>query len=283
MILFLITLCFMIGSTYELMDSMYIGIVLQAIIQIIFIAVGLNGCQLLCVRWEKLNEILKRTIWMKKLKKNLPMMVTNSYVFIILTAFSLNNRFRTCCNIFFQYILINLEKLKRNMFMKIILTIIGPFWSLVVLYYGDILSDVGNMITFYQNCHLKYFGLSFGILVMSYFTTVLYLRFNLNETWTRAVSYHGIHVKYYLLQIYRDYNAIWRNGEELPAELEKEKSFAHNISFLEVTSESIPQLCLQVVVLREFGISNDAREGFFQVTGLLTSLISFCLIFAKVS
>ena len=175
------------------------------------------------------------------------------------------------------------ETLKRKLLMKIILTIIGPFWSLVVLYYGDILSDVGNMITFYQNCHMKYFGLSFGILVMSYFTTVLYLRFNLNETWTRAVSYHGIHVKYYLLQIYRDYNAIWRSGEELPAELEKEKSFAHNISFLEVTSESIPQLCLQVVVLREFGISRDAREGFFQVTGLLTSLISFCLIFAKVS
>ena len=180
-------------------------------------------------------------------------------------------------------ILDQLEKLKRKIWMKIILTIIGPFCSLVALYYGDLLSDLINMITLYRNCHSKYFGLSFTILVVSYFTTVLYLRFNLNETWRRAVSYHGIHVKYYLLQIHRNYNAIWTKGEKLPEELEKEMNFAHNISFLEVTSESIPQLCLQIVILREFGISTDAREGFFQVTGLVTSLVSFCLLFAKVN
>ena len=174
------------------------------------------------------------------------------------------------------------EKLKRKLWMKIILTIIGPFCSLVVLYYGDLLSDVINLITLYRNCHFKYFGLSFVILVVSYFTTVLYLRFNLNETWRRAISYHGVHVKYYLLQIYRDFKAIWRKGEELPEALEEEMNFAHNISFLEATSESIPQLCLQIVVLREFGISTDAREGVFQVTGLVTSLVSFCLLFAKV-
>ena len=162
------------------------------------------------------------------------------------------------------------------------LTIIGPFYSLVTLYYLDLSSDVYIMITLYGNCHFKYFGLSVAILITSYFTTVLYLRFNLNETWRRAVSYHGIHVKYYLLQICRDYNAIWRKGEELPEALEKEMNFAHNISFLEATSESIPQLCLQIVVLREFGISTDAREGVFQVTGLVTSLVSFCLLFAKV-
>ena len=97
------------------------------------------------------------------------------------------------------------------------------------------------------------------------------------------MSYHGIHVKYYLLQIHRDYNAIWKEGEELPEVAEKETNFAHIISFLEVTSESIPQLCLQIVVLREFGISTDAREGFFQVTGLVTSLVSFCVLFARVS
>ena len=174
------------------------------------------------------------------------------------------------------------EQLKRKLWMKMILTIIGPFWSLVVLYYGDILSDMINMITLYQNCHFKYFGLSFTILVVSYFTTALYVKFNLNESWRRAVFYHGIHVKYYILQIHRDFKAIWRQGEQLPEELEEEKNYAHNISFLEVTSESIPQLCLQIVVLREFGISTDAREGFFQVTGLVTSLVSFCLLFAKV-
>ena len=174
------------------------------------------------------------------------------------------------------------EQLKRKLWMKMILTIIGPFWSLVVLYYGDILSDLINMITLYQNCHYKYFGLSLTILVVSYLTTVLYLRFNLNETWRRAVCYHGIHVKYYLLQIHRDYNVIWRKGQELPEELDKEKCFAHNISFLEATSESIPQFCLQIVILREFGISTDVREGFFQVTSLVTSLVSFCILFAKV-
>ena len=174
------------------------------------------------------------------------------------------------------------EYLKRTTCMKTILTIIGPFCSLVVLYYGDLLSDIINMITLHQNCHYKYFVLSLAILVLSYLTTVLYLRFNLNETWRRAVFYHGIHVKYYILQIHRNYKAIWRQGEQLPEELEEEKNYAHNISFLEVTSESIPQLCLQIVVLREFGISTDAREGFFQVTGLVTSLVSFCLLFAKV-
>ena len=175
-----------------------------------------------------------------------------------------------------------LDKLKRTTFMKTILTIIGPFCSLVVLYYGDLLSDIINMITLYQNCHYKYFVLSITILVVSYFTTALYLKFNLNESWRRAVFYHGIHVKYYILQIHRNYKAIWRQGEQLPEELEEEKNYAHNISFVEVTSESIPQLCLQIVVLREFGISTDAREGFFQVTGLVTSLVSFCLLFAKV-
>ena len=138
------------------------------------------------------------------------------------------------------------EKLKRKIWMKIILTIIGPFYSLVTLYYEDILSDVIIMITLYGNCHYKYFGLSVAILITSYFTTVLYLRFNLNETWRRAVFYHIIHVKYYILQIRRNFNAIWREGEELPEELEKETNFVHNLSFLEVTSESIPELCLQV-------------------------------------
>ena len=71
-------------------------------------------------------------------------------------------------NLSMNMILNQWEKLKRKVWMKIILTFIGPFCSLFVLYYGDLFSDVLNMITLYRNCHFKYFAISFGILIVSY-------------------------------------------------------------------------------------------------------------------
>ena len=75
--------------------------------------------------------------------------------------------------------------------------------------------------------------------------------------------------------------AIW-SGEELPEEDEKDKLYGHCIIFFEAMTESMMQLCLNVLVLREFGLSQNDFEAFNQISGLFSSLISIILLFAKV-
>ena len=75
--------------------------------------------------------------------------------------------------------------------------------------------------------------------------------------------------------------AIWR-GEELPEEPEKEKSYGHCIVFFETMTESLMQLCLNALILREFGLSPNDYEASNQLSGLFSSLISVILLFAKV-
>ena len=75
--------------------------------------------------------------------------------------------------------------------------------------------------------------------------------------------------------------AIWK-GEELPEEEEKEKSYGHCIIFFETMTESLMQLCLNALILREFGLSPNDYEASNQLSGLFSSLISVILLFAKV-
>ena len=75
--------------------------------------------------------------------------------------------------------------------------------------------------------------------------------------------------------------AIW-NGEELPEEPENEKLYGHYIMFFETMTESLMQLCLNLLILREFGLSPNRFEASNQISGLFSSLISTILLFAKV-
>ena len=74
-----------------------------------------------------------------------------------------------------------------------------------------------------------------------------------------------------------------KNGKTLPQESEEELIYAHYVQFIESLTESLLQLCLSLLVLREYGISPNAFNGFMQLSGLLTSLLSVCVSFSKVS
>ena len=75
--------------------------------------------------------------------------------------------------------------------------------------------------------------------------------------------------------------AIW-NGEELKEETHQDKLYGHCIVFMETMTESLMQLCLNALVLREFGLSPNEYEASNQVSGLVSSFISIILLFAKV-
>ena len=175
------------------------------------------------------------------------------------------------------------NKLKVTWWMKIILTITGPFRSLFLLYYADLINDANLTLVLYNNCHYVYATISVGIFVLSYITTVLYLRLNENQTWPEAIFYHLQHVKNFLVHLKNNISFIGQEGKELPEQSAEEEKFSHNISFLEALTESLPQLCLQMVVIREFGISTNNWEKFTQILNLATSLTSFCVLFSKVS
>ena len=91
-----------------------------------------------------------------------------------------------------------------------------------------------------------------------------------------------MHSKNLLKQLKDSILSIWK-GEPFPDEPEESKVFGHHIAFLEAMSESMPQLCLQLIVLRQFGVSKEPFQRFTQTSCLFSSLISICLLFSKVS
>ena len=90
--------------------------------------------------------------------------------------------------------------------------------------------------------------------------------------------HHGRHL---FNQLKANTQAIWR-GEELPEEKQKDKLYGHCIMFFETMTESLMQLSLNSVIIREFGLSPDVYESSNQISGLVSSLISVILLFAKV-
>lgn len=74
-----------------------------------------------------------------------------------------------------------------------------------------------------------------------------------------------------------------KEDRDLPEEPEEQKVYAHHISFNEVTSESIIQLCLNCKNMQEFGISSDPLTRFIQLSSLVTSILAFAIEFGKVS
>ena len=101
------------------------------------------------------------------------------------------------------------------------------------------------------------------------------------ETWKKSFMFPYHHGRNLFNQMKANTVAIWR-GEELPEQNEKDKLYGHCIIFFETMSESLMQLCLSTLVLREFGLSPDRFEASNQISGLFSSLFSIILLFAKV-
>jgi hypothetical protein len=171
--------------------------------------------------------------------------------------------------------------LKTFMFVKIIMSFLGPIKT-SGLYYYDIYSDFYLMQLLFTNCHNEYAYISLVIIITSYITTVLFLIFKVNQKPIIAMCYPIYHIANIFDQI-KDNNIAILNGDELPEEPTAIKAFSYQIMFLETTSESVLQLCLSCLVIRQFGLSIDSTERFIQVTGLVSSLMSICISFGQVS
>ena len=63
------------------------------------------------------------------------------------------------------------------------------------LYHWDLLTDVNNIVSnLYANCQYFYGNISVAIMVKSYLTTVLTLKFQLGETWIASLGYPYYHM-----------------------------------------------------------------------------------------
>ena len=167
------------------------------------------------------------------------------------------------------------------MFVKIVMSFFGPIKT-SGLYYYDIYTDFYLMQTLFNNCHDHYAYISLVIIITSYITTVLFLIFKGNQKPIIALCFPIYHIAYIFDQIRTDNIAII-NGDELPEESNMTKTFAYQIVFLETMSESVLQLCLSCLVIRQFGLSINSAERFIQLTGLFSSLMCICISFGQVS
>ena len=174
-----------------------------------------------------------------------------------------------------------MERVKRTFVAKILLTIIGPLLT-YGLYYFDLYSDTYNMITLFVNCHFYYGLTSLTIMLISYISTAMFLKYKFNQDFKKALLYPYYHGQNLCICTKNNVLAIW-NGQPLPEESEESKLFGHYVAFFEAMTESMPQLCLQLIVLRIFGLSTQSFESFNQTLSLYSSLLSFCLLFSKVS
>ena len=165
-------------------------------------------------------------------------------------------------------------------FLQILLTFLGPIKA-YGFYHKDIISDTIHTITLFLNCHWKYGIASIAIVLTSYFSTVLHLILFMNEKPLTASTYPYRHAKNLLCYIKRCWNAI-RNGKVLPEESKEKKVFAHHVSFNEAMSESVFQLCLSTIIMREFGISSDSTTKWIQLYSIFTSLLSITFEFSTV-
>ena len=90
--------------------------------------------------------------------------------------------------------------------------------------------------------------------------------------------HHGRHL---FNQLKANTQAIWR-GEELQEVSQKDKLYGHCIMYFETMTESLMQLCLNSAIIREFGLSPNGYERSNQISGLVSSLLSVIILFAKV-
>ena len=74
------------------------------------------------------------------------------------------------------------------------------------------------------NCHYKYFAISFNILVWSYVSTVLFLKYKHSLSWKKSLLYPHYHGKNLMKKLFISFQ-----GKELPNVTTDELLLAHNI------------------------------------------------------
>ena len=83
---------------------------------------------------------------------------------------------------------------KRKRCLQVCQIILGPF-RIIGFYHWDVFSDIYNTVAnLYWYCHYTYGHISVGIMAISYLITVLTVRFQMKESWNKAVFYwyhHG--------------------------------------------------------------------------------------------
>ena len=75
---------------------------------------------------------------------------------------------------------------------KIVALIFGPILKSSI-YYFDLFTDYLNTYNQFNNCHFYFGAASLGILISSYFTTVTYLKFRMDENLYSALCYPILH------------------------------------------------------------------------------------------
>ena len=108
-------------------------------------------------------------------------------------------------------------------FNKFIIPIIKTLW-VPFLYYLDIISDLMFLYDLLINCHFKYFAISFNILVWSYVSTVLFLKYKHSLSWKKSLLYPHYHGKNLMKKLFISFQ-----GKELPNDTTDELLLAHNI------------------------------------------------------
>ena len=82
-------------------------------------------------------------------------------------------------------------------FKSVIKAFLGPG-----VYYADLISDSLMAIDLYQNCHYRYLSFCLSIIVVSYLTTALFLKFRgLTKNCLTAFLYPFYHIKHLIKQI----------------------------------------------------------------------------------
>ena len=156
-------------------------------------------------------------------------------------------------------------------FKSVFKTFLGPG-----VYYADLISDSLMAIDLYQNCHYRYLSFCLSIIVVSYLTTALFLKFRgLTKNCLTAFLYPFYHIKHLFKQIKAIKKLIF-NNVKLPEETEEHVIYVYHITFIEATSESVLQLCLSMLIFREFGF-----KKWIQIASLSTSAISLYTCFVK--
>ena len=78
------------------------------------------------------------------------------------------------------------------------------------------------------------------------------------------------------------WKAMWKK-EEIPAIDLKSDTFNQNISFLEASTESLPQFTLSNIILRVYGVSDSLTTKTLQYFSLISSAITLPLAYTTVS
>ena len=140
-----------------------------------------------------------------------------------------------------------------------------------VLYYADLISDFLMALDLFMNCHYNYLIFCVSIIVVSYLTTATFLILRkLAKTPLQAFLYPIHHGKHLFQNVKK---ACCADTLDIDA---SEELYFYHITFIEATSESVLQLCLSLVIYREFGF-----KTWIQIASLSLSALSLYICFVK--